>query len=189
MSFDRNEALERAMDLFWSQGYEGTGMTELLEHMGIQRQSFYNTFQSKSAVFQEAVGLYGHGMLERVTAELDTRGNPVDNIRRVFRMMEQTARESGFCGCLVGNAIAEFGHTDKTMAAFLKEYVGQVEDVFYRAFKRAVDGGYLPPEKDPRALARTFVALSQGLALLSKLELGAAAMKDVMKTAESLLDS
>ena len=53
--FDRQQVLEAAMDLFWAQGFEGTGMTQLLEHVGIGRQSFYNTFGDKRALFIKAV--------------------------------------------------------------------------------------------------------------------------------------
>ena len=42
--FDRDEVLERAMQLFWAEGYEATGMTRILEHVGIGRQSLYDTF-------------------------------------------------------------------------------------------------------------------------------------------------
>ena len=52
--FDRETALGKAMDLFWSQGYEATGMRALTEHMGISRQSLYNTFGDKH-------GQYGIG--------------------------------------------------------------------------------------------------------------------------------
>ena len=42
--FNREEALEKAMELFWSKGYNAVGLNELLQRMGIQRQSLYNTF-------------------------------------------------------------------------------------------------------------------------------------------------
>ena len=58
LSFNREEVLARAMDLFWKKGYEKTGMIGLLEHMGIQRQSFYNTFGGKESNFTIVAGIF-----------------------------------------------------------------------------------------------------------------------------------
>ena len=55
LAFDRAIALGKAMDLFWQKGYNATGLTELLEHMQIQRQSLYNTFGSKHDLFLQAI--------------------------------------------------------------------------------------------------------------------------------------
>jgi len=57
--FDRNTALERAMVLFWRQGYEATSLSDLLGEMGIGRQSLYNAFGDKQALFIEAARHYG----------------------------------------------------------------------------------------------------------------------------------
>ena len=57
--FDREEALRRAMDVFWSLGYEGATLTDLQEAMGgITAPSFYAAFGSKENLFREAVELY-----------------------------------------------------------------------------------------------------------------------------------
>src|SRR5438552_1393149 len=56
--FDRNEVLHRAMEVFWCQGFEATGMPHLVEAMGIGRQSLYNAFESKRGLFLEALRLY-----------------------------------------------------------------------------------------------------------------------------------
>jgi AcrR family transcriptional regulator len=57
-SFDRQEALRRAVELFWEQGYEGTSIADLTGAMGIAAPSLYAAFGSKEALFREAVGLY-----------------------------------------------------------------------------------------------------------------------------------
>ena len=49
--FEENEVLDKAMKLFWEQGYEKTSMTDLVEHMGIHRRSLYDTFGDKHHCF------------------------------------------------------------------------------------------------------------------------------------------
>src|SRR5258706_455974 len=57
-TFDRTEALNRAMKLFWEQGYEGTSFDRLIQAMGISPSSFYNSFGSKEQLYKEATDAY-----------------------------------------------------------------------------------------------------------------------------------
>ncbi len=78
------EALERARDIFWSQGFEGTSLSDLTEGMGIQRASLYDTFGSKAELFQQAFAQYqelGYQKLERL---LSAGTDPLDSLRRVL---------------------------------------------------------------------------------------------------------
>ena len=61
--FDRNDALEKAMKAFWSRGYEATSMQDLVDCMGINRGSLYNTFGGKHELFLEALDHYGQNSL------------------------------------------------------------------------------------------------------------------------------
>ncbi|OKH17284.1 TetR/AcrR family transcriptional regulator [[Limnothrix rosea] IAM M-220] len=58
LTFKREVVLDKAMALFWEKGYPATGLTELLECMGIKRQSLYNTFGNKHGLFLEAIAHY-----------------------------------------------------------------------------------------------------------------------------------
>jgi len=70
VEFDRNVALEEAMQLFWSRGYEATSLPELLERMGIARSSFYQSFGSKQDLFLEAVERYRDHLVAGLRASL-----------------------------------------------------------------------------------------------------------------------
>src|SRR5271168_5202635 len=56
--FDIDRALERAMDLFWRQGYEGTSLSDLTRELGLTRPSLYAAFGSKEGLFLKALDLY-----------------------------------------------------------------------------------------------------------------------------------
>ena len=83
LSFDREEVLDRALDLFWTRGYESLGMTELLNGIGIPRQSFYNTFGSKEDVFLEAFQLYCSRMRSNFTGILASASSPLDGLHKL----------------------------------------------------------------------------------------------------------
>jgi TetR/AcrR family transcriptional repressor of nem operon len=187
LSFDRDEVLAKAMELFWKNGFQNTGMSELLDHMGIQRQSFYNTFGSKEKIFIEAMALYARTMAREITAVLNQPDNPIKNVLQVLAMMREMVVGAHASGCLLGNSIAEFGLNNPEISALLKEKIGQLAKAFTRAFTQAIEQGLLPKTKDPSALAHSLIAMIQGMALLSKLGYTDEMLSDVMKTAEELI--
>ena len=185
LSFERDEVLIRAMELFWHKGYEMTSMTDLLEHMGIQRQSFYNTFGSKEKIFIEAITLYADTIFNEFKSLLEQPGNPIENIQQLLKVWEGMVIEYG--GCMLCNSIAEFGPRHDKIADLLRDEVKRIEEAFYRTFDRAIREGYLPESSDARALAHTFVVVAQGMALMTKLGMGKDMLPAVLKSAQVLL--
>jgi AcrR family transcriptional regulator len=102
LSFDRGEALERAMRLFWSHGYEGTSISELTEAMGLAPPSLYGAFGDKKRLFLEAVDHYEQtagcsarkALTEEPTAERAVRG-------LLLAAVKSFASPQGPKGCLV----------------------------------------------------------------------------------------
>ena len=89
--FDRDVVLERAMEVFWQNGYEGTGMTALLEQMGIGRQSLYDTFGDKRTLFREALTRYATTMISPLLGQLNAPGSALGNIKKVLEMWKASA--------------------------------------------------------------------------------------------------
>lgn len=143
-------------------------MTELLEVMGIQRQSFYNTFGNKEAILFEAIDLYSirvHRMLREAVQDTDT---PFEKIDRIFNLWEQTPAT----GCFIGNCVAEFGATHDKVAAAMESQLKSIRAIFAEFFQEAIEAGDLPADRDPLVMAGTMVACGQGMALLGKTTLG-----------------
>ena len=187
LSFDRDEVLEKAMDVFWEKGFSKTGMTELLERMGIQRQSFYNTFGSKEEVFLDAITRYSRGILSRTNLILEQDRHPLENMKELFDMMRGMSETKDGCGCLLGNSIAEFGDSQDAVGELLQKQVHGLYTAFFQAFTRAVENGYIAADKDPKVLATSFLAMTQGMALLSKMGFGDEMLNDVFQVTEELL--
>lgn len=99
--FDRDEALMKAMHLFWEQGYERTTVRDLTEAMGISAPSLYNSFGGKQSLYDEAVSSYTNRPESVVEPALGER-----SARAFFaRMLETAVNEYGSDehprGCLV----------------------------------------------------------------------------------------
>ncbi len=186
LSFDREQVLGKAMDLFWRKGFKNTSLTELLDHMGVQRQSFYNTFGCKEDIFIEAVERYSQENHSVMLEILEAPGNPLDNIRRFFLMKQDEPDGQGSCGCMIGNTIAEFGLDNERIRKLLRDKVHQLESFFLKALTRAKYEGYLSASKDPKVIAKSLIVLLQGLALLSRIEYSETMMEDAITSMDAL---
>lgn len=185
--FDRQDVLRKAMELFWDQGYEATGMAQLVEHVGIGRQSLYNAFGDKHSLYLEALRAYDQEFLARLTGLLDAPGSPLGNVRRVFEVWMQMATEGQFKGCLYASAAASLGRHDPVVAKALEEAYDRLEQVFVRTFERAQEVGELGSDVEAADLARLFVNTGQGLAVLSSVR-GSAFAGGVMRAIDALLE-
>ncbi len=189
IQFDRQEALRNAMDVFWTQGYEATGLSELTECMGIGRQSLYNTFGDKRALFLEVMDVFEGDCVQPQIDLLKAPGSPLGNIRAVFRIWAEMVAETNCKGCLYGNTSAEFGVSDPEIAERVRETFQSVEDAFYGALKRAKEAGELSTGVKSRDLARLIVNTGQGLAVLGQVKEGSQFAKSVLESLLSLMSA
>lgn len=168
--FNREEVLGKAMELFWNQGYAATGMTQLLSHMGIGRQSLYDTFGDKKSLYLAALERYFSFVGEQWRIELESPGSPLGNLKGLFQRMSVVAEQTGFGGCFIGNAMAEFGDDDEDVCRILAKTLDRMEKMLTGVLERAKAAGELSLQARPRDLAKLLVALTQGSALMSRLE-------------------
>lgn len=187
LSFDRNEALLKALDLFWEKGFAKTGMTELLAHMGIQRQSFYNTFGNKEEVFIEALKLYSRNNISMVNQIMEQDRHPLENIKEVFGMFAESAEEKKKCGCLLVNSMAEFGDSQDAVGELVKKMEHDFYDVHFRAFSRAIEKGYIPENKNPKVLTTAFVSMLHGTTILRKVGFEEDVLDEILEATEEML--
>src|ERR1043166_3222598 len=116
--FDRDEVLHRAMEVFWTRGYEGASLQDLVKHMGINRQSIYDTFGDKHSLFLQALDRYREIQSRKVFEMLDRPGSVKRNVRLLFQQaVDKTLSEEVGRGCFVGNAMSELSGRCKETAA------------------------------------------------------------------------
>ena len=187
LSFDRNEALLKALDLFWEKGFAKTGMTELLAHMGIQRQSFYNTFGNKEEVFIEALKVYTHSHVDKMSAIMAQDRHPLVNIKEVFTLLDSVCQNKEKCGCFAVNTMTEFGDSQDAVGELLKDIVYGSYDVYLQAFTRAIEKGYIPATKNPKVITTALLAMLYGLTPLRKVGFGEEILDEILEAIKELL--
>lgn len=187
-AFEPAVALEHAMELFWRKGYEATSVQDLVEGMGINRQSIYDTFGDKHALFVEAVRHYHEKVVAQIPVLLGGPGSPIANIRRVLKFVSDFSVDGEGRGCLVTNTVVELAPHDSAVAEMVCAVLREVESAFYAALVRAAESGELPAGANPRALARFFTSTVQGIVVMGKASASRAAVRDIAKVALSVLE-
>ncbi|MEM7305288.1 MAG: TetR/AcrR family transcriptional regulator [Planctomycetota bacterium] len=171
--FDRAEVLGKAMEVFWEHGYEGASLSDLLSHMGIGRQSLYDTFGDKRSLFLEALRLYQQAMLGPMLETLNAPRPAADNLRAIFDLWEAHAADENCRGCLAAKTIDEMGGADAEVEELVHTGMGAIESALAATIERARAEGDLTASVEPTELARTFLTLCQGMAVLSRSKSGA----------------
>lgn len=186
--FDPDVALQRAMELFWQRGYEATSMANLVEHMGIGRESIYATFGSKRELYAKA---YEHYLATGVdfVEELSQPGPALPAIRAlVERYAEEAAHDTTHRGCLVVNTAVELAPHDQALARRVESNWDFIETTLTTALTRARAQGELTPDKNPRSLARFLLTTLQGIRVIGKSSNNPARLRDTATQALSVLD-
>jgi TetR/AcrR family transcriptional regulator, transcriptional repressor for nem operon len=181
--FDADSALERAMDVFWSKGYEATSLDDLCEVTGLSRSSLYATFGSKRNLLLRSVDRYVEQRTPSLAAVL---AEPLP-IYEAFaalarRFIDEIVAGPGRRGCFLGNCAAELPRSDRAALARVRRGLASTEATFRAALERAAARGELPSGVDVDALARFLTAGFQGLRLVGKVNPDRAVLEDIAMT-------
>jgi TetR/AcrR family transcriptional repressor of nem operon len=187
--FDRDEVLHKAMEAFWARGYEGTSIQDLVKHMGINRQSIYDTFGDKHTLFLQALDRYREIQSRRLFEVLERPGSMKNNLRRLFEdAVARALSVEGRWGCFVGNSISELAGRCKETATRTCNSVDVAEKLFQRAIERGKQQGDFTGVRDSRAVARFLYSSLQGVIMMAKASRDRKLLNDVVKVTLSVLD-
>ena len=187
--FNPDDAIEKAMQVFWHKGYEATSVEDLLEAMDLNRGSLYDTFGDKRQLFLKVIDRYCHGFVAEKFSLLDHPGPALPTLRRfIHGMVESGLADPQRRGCLIANTVMELSPHEEEIAGTLRRVLKMAEDTFFRVLTRAKQQGELNNDKDPRTLARFLTTMMQGTIVMIKAGASADAVNQTADTALSVLD-
>ena len=164
-SFDRGNALAQAMRTFWKHGYEGASIPSLTAAMEITPQSLYAAFQSKAALYREALEHYSQGVGAYAARALAEEADIFVALERVLReSAELFTDERSPRGCMVSLEMLNCSPEGEAVAVHAKKLrrVGLVR--LQARLEQAKQEKQLPGSVDPETWARFFYAAMQGMA-------------------------
>lgn len=167
--FDADAAIERAMGVFWSAGYNGASLPDLLEATELSRGSLYAAFGDKRGLFLCALDRYINESLARLDRELDPRKNALAGIRTCLAgYVERASGVGGKRGCLVVATAMELAGHDSEVERRIRRFFKAMETRLSAALVRARAEGELAEGVEPATVARLIVCLVEGMRVVSK---------------------
>jgi TetR/AcrR family transcriptional repressor of nem operon len=176
--FDREQVLDAALHAFWRKGYEATTLSDLLEATGLARQSLYNTFGDKRALFLASLRRYADMGLGRLSETLEG-GSVRAGIRAVFEDALRCPNPGN--GCLLVNAATELLPRDAEVGRLVASTMARQERALAEALRRGVREGEL--QMSPKRIeqtARFLVGALQGLRVMVKATPDPGSLRDMV---------
>ncbi len=166
--FDEAEVLDRALDLFRARGFKHTSFADLVKELGVSRQSLYDTYGDKQALYHAALGRYLARNLDRLRRILDEAAPVRQTFAKLFDAMIEGNCANGAPGCMMVNAMVELAPHDAETRAVAARHVREVEGLYASRLSRAQREGELARAKDPVALARFLYHTVLGLSVAAR---------------------
>jgi TetR/AcrR family transcriptional regulator, transcriptional repressor for nem operon len=179
MEFDRGEALSRAVDALWGNGYGAISANDLANEMGIAKSSFYNTFGSKVELLQEAVAYYTD--MKTVALQRVARGRNVLAELRAL-LIDIAKRNDDGRGCLLVNTAVELGRRDADVARITRAGFSAMAATFEALIVAGQRAGHINRDLDAAGRALTLVAGIAGLRVLVQTGFSAKQLKPYVDT-------
>ena len=187
-AFDPDAALDAALEAFWERGYEKTSLDDLIDATGVGRQSLYDTFGDKRAIYLRALERYREMTQAGLRNTLAGGASIRDGVRAVLFGIVDEPKARHERGCLLLSANLERDLADQQIAALVKRNQAEVEAIFASALADARRRGDLDEAKDPAALARFLVVTVQGMRATARARSDRQALGQVARVALAVLD-
>ena len=162
-TYDNEQVLQKAQDIFWSKGYSATSLDDLLKATNMGSGSFYNAFKGgKKELFLKAIQQRREAF-RQFKAELDKSDSPVKLIKDFFRSIAVADKATHLRGCIVSNTIVEMTFLDDELEREAVGILKDVEKMFTAAIKKEQERGTIKTKTEPQILSKYLMTFWNGL--------------------------
>jgi len=151
--FDYEKKLDIALELFWTQGYHVTSITDLENHMGINRSSIYPTYGDKRALLIKCLTKYLKSKVSEYEGILNgLQSDPIVTLRQILRLaVDQSIKEDRIC--LAVKIAFEIALTDESVRRVLAISEKKIEDIYFQTLKTGQEEGCIKGDLDAKLTA------------------------------------
>jgi TetR/AcrR family transcriptional regulator, transcriptional repressor for nem operon len=168
--FDPSERLDRAVNAFWKNGFDGIGMQDLCKAMDLFPGSLYGTYGDKRQLFAQAVERYMESSSTEAIEILENTPSGLKAIQEYFaRLIDGIIEGQRRWGCLITNTIVELAQKEPAIKRKLDNHLTRMEQAFASAIDRARRAGEIPRET-PLERAAFLVCVVEGMNVLAKMK-------------------
>ena len=183
-SFDERDALEKATQVFWSKGYDGVTIDDLVAGMGVGRPSLYSVFGDKRTLFLRVLRAYAETNGALAAKALLSPRTLRDSLAAFLRHVVKTATEKGSArGCLLV-CVAPLVN-DAEVRQFLQNAAAHAVGLVERRFRDAISAGEIPSDFPVAVRASQLLDFARGLTMRAQI---GTPRKTLLRDAEEAAD-
>lgn len=172
-SFDKDEALDKAMRVFWENGYAGTSLADLTSELGINKPSLYSAFGNKEKLFESSLN---HYMTHYAQSQLQSLDNSSDASFKerlknyLYDLIESHTNTKTPKGCFFVKSSCEAGSVafPVEMSALLKEMNVMTQEMIYKMLEVERKAGQLPNDVPLEVMTNILITTMYGLAVQAR---------------------
>ncbi|KAF2079090.1 TetR/AcrR family transcriptional regulator [Flavobacterium sharifuzzamanii] len=167
--FNEDQALDKAIEIFWHKGYNGTSAQDLVNHLGLSRSSLYDTFGDKQKLFVKSLKRYQKQNLDSLNELFENAENIKTALTEIFKQaVIESLQDRITKGCFMVNSAVELAMHDPEIAKIVHDNQKVVEDIFCAAVKKGQDLGQISDRQEARSLARFIFNNYSGIRVLAR---------------------
>ncbi|MDZ4326929.1 MAG: TetR/AcrR family transcriptional regulator [Pseudomonas sp.] len=187
--FEIDEAIESAMQVFWSRGYNATSLVDLIEGTGLSRGSLYKAFGDKRALFLAALERYTSNASKGLVIALQQPGPSKVVIREcLMRFATSSCGTEGRRGCMLIATATEMVPHDAQVSDCVAAMYERIRSAYADAIARGQASGEIARSHDAQTLARLIVCLTLGMRVVGKTGATQQEMNPMVDAAMALFD-
>lgn len=185
--FNQDQVVDKAMQLFWEQGYERTSVEDLVQCTGLGRGSLYDTFSDKRSLYLLALTRYQQEGRKDLIALRNESGTFLDVLQRFFQArIDEAMCDPAHRGCMMVNAILEVAPHDPEVSAITQAALHEAEEAFYTVLIKAQINGELAWTHDPHRLSHFLLNAFLGIRVLARTNPDRRVLEDIVTTTLSV---
>ncbi|MBK7625615.1 MAG: TetR/AcrR family transcriptional regulator [Bacteroidales bacterium] len=186
-SYNTDDVLEKAMHVFWNNGYEQTSVRLLEKEMGINQFSIYSSFTSKHNLFVESLKKYREYVNKNVYGDLLKPGARIKDLELfLYRFTDDKKSAKKYKGCLVVNTTGEINPMDDEITIELINYYMFIKEMLKKVLSNSIEAGDISADTDIDKYSNFLLGVMQGLSVGAKV-LPDNQIRDIIKVSLSVL--
>jgi TetR/AcrR family transcriptional repressor of nem operon len=186
--FDEDELLGKAAELFWRKGYNATSAQDLVDCLGINRSSLYNTYVDKRTLFKKSLSQYQTKQTGAMLSMLAKAKDPEATINQIFEdLIKESIEDQLLKGCFMVNTAVELAGQDKEIGDMVNNNNLSVEDALTKLIENGQQQGQFSTKKTARTLARFVFANITGVRVAARTGAGEQTLRDIVDVAIAAL--
>jgi len=169
--YDESDVLNKAMSLFWKQGYRNTSIKDLEKMLNLKASSIYHAYGSKELLFIKTIELYLVKVVDkRIEKYLRNDHLPMENIKAFFlSVIEKKDSENIKIGCFLTNTATEIGTSLPEVSKKIQLGMEKIKDAFHLELLEAKKAKMIAPSCDLKEVATMLLLNYQGLLVMARL--------------------